>query len=803
MDTATISPAEDAQAARRAFPALCGLFPLACLGFGTVHPWSRAALALLCLGLGWQLWRAGRYASSWEIRGLKILSVGALAVSALAFIPVNAGLRHALQPGIAGPVERMLALAGGGAHPLALDPWRGLIEWAVGVGLIAVGWGTVAWVGRAPRARMLAWTLVGTGVVVVLLAVAQWEMDATSIYGSSGIPGVVREPFFGPFVNANHGGALCAALLPVGIAMAATGRLRSQVFGLMAVLILGTGVMLAGSRGALVAVAVGTAVTLLGAGSRLVRAVVLVAILGVVAWTLGVGPAEVVRALGDLVDPELGQMVEAGYVDLSTGRQALLQDVSALAAGVWPLGVGPGGFDDAYQIAKTTPAFNISIHAHNELLQVVVEHGAGVAIACLAAGVLVLRVAIQGTRRSGDRPDRQWLIAGFMGACAALCTDAMVDFPLRLGAHGLLLALAAGAALGLSRKKGRGRPASAAWRRSLGSLSWLALGALVLAAVGAVRPVPGFGRPAVLMKTGDVVGALQLQPTHRRAAQLWARDRVRAGDVVGAEEVLEVALSLYPTLPWLWRDRARLRQRTGDVEGARAAWREMLAQDLPGRRDPTVYVREAMLGSGETDLMKVALAVLPERADRRRQGARVFQRLGMESEAEALYKQALALNPVNVGPYASALLRWGRAPEVLKLLEGRRDGCGIRRLRALALLDTGANTKAVEAFRLALAKCGPRDWAVQAGLGRARLLSGDARGEELVERLLTERPEAHGLRRVLIAHFITRARPAEAAPHLQHLVQEGVARSGEIEALPRARIGLPVRLQDLRRKEVR
>ena len=137
------------------------------------------------------------------------------------------------------------------------------------------------------------------------------------------------------------------------------------------------------------------------------------------------------------------------------------------------------------------------------------------------------------------------------------------------------------------------------------------------------------------------------------------------------------------------------------------------------------------------------------------------------------------------------------------MLEGGPDGCGTRRLRGQALLDTGAYEPAIQAFQRAAAKCGRKDWAVQAGLGRARLLTGDTRGEELVERLLVDRPGAHSLRRVLITHLITRARPSEAAPHLQHLVQAGVANPREIEVLPRARKGLPVRVHDLTGRDVR
>jgi len=797
MSTATTGMRQASQAPHTLFVALCALFPLTVMCFGTVHASPRGLLAACCIFLGWGLCRAGRYAHSWELRLLKVLTAGALCISALAFVPVSPQMRQFLQPALAAEIEQMFSLVGGGWHPLALDPWRGLIEWSVGVGLVAVGWGAVAWVGRAQRGWLLTWTLVGTGVAVVALAVAQQGMGLQSIYGS-GIPAVVREPFFGPFVNPNHGGILCAALVPLALAATASGSIRAQVLGCGAVAILGTGAVMSGSRGAVVALALGVAATLLLAGTRLLRALVVVCLLAALAWVLTAGLSAVVESIGALVAPEVGKMVDAGYVDLTTGRKALLVDVAGLAQGVWPLGVGSAGFDDAFQVVKTTPAFNISTHAHNELLQLVVEHGVMVALCWCGVAALGLRVAIRGIMQSGNRPDRQWLIAGFIGTCVAIAVSAMVDFPLRLGSHGLLAALSGGAALGLARRKRHGARATSIWRRSMGGLSIMGIVALVLAVAGTQLSLPGFSRAQAAVDEGDLQRGLSLLPTHRHAAQLLARDQVRAGEVAAATTMLSAASDLYPTMPWLWRDRARLARRIGDHAAAQVAWRRMLALDLPSQSDPIVYLREAILGAGSADLMAEARAVLPQRADRRREAAVLFQRLGMREEAEGLFKDALGRDPLGVGPYATALLRWGRPGEVLPLLRGTRDGCGTRRLRATALLDSGEYQPAIDAFQAAVAKCGRREWGLQAGLARARLLADDSRGEDLVRRLLIERPRAHKLRRIFLTYLIGHGRPSEAAPHIEHLVIAGEATPGELGVLPRAQRGLPVRLQDLR-----
>jgi len=749
-------------------------------------------LSVLCIMLGWRLWRAGRYASTPEIRALKVLTVGALVVSAAVFVPVNASVRALLQPGVAAPIEQMLGLAGGGLRPLALDPWRGLVEWSVAVGMLSVGWGALAWVSRAHRGWALAWSLVGTGLLVMLLVVIQASIIAQAGPDASMMPLGLPTPRFGPYINPNHGGALVAALAPLAVAVSLTGTIRSQVVGGVALLILGVGVVYSGSRGAVVALSAGLCVCLLAAGSRRTRLAVL-AFMGLSAAALVVlGPQAMIRVLGDLVAPEVSQMVDAGYVDLTTGRWALMQDASRLVAGVWPLGVGPGGFDDAYQIAKTSPAFNLSQHAHNEFIQVLVEHGLLVLLAWIAVAVVATKEVLSGIQRAVQRPDRRWLMAGFLGTCASICTFALIDFPLRLGSHGLLLALSAGAALGLARRKKHGRRATLLWRRALGGLCLAGVAGACVAVVGTRIVIPAYGSVGPILESGKPMQAILQRPTHRKAAQLWALELVKERRVEEAHRVLHAATDLYPTMPWLWRDRARLHQVQGDTAQAQEMWRTMLALDLPGRKDPLPYVREAVLGGDDPDLVATAMKVLPERADRRRQAARVFQNLSLKEEAEVLYKNALELEPSSVGSYATALLRWGRPAEALTVLEDGREACGTWRLRAKALLNLRRSEEALAAYQKVASACGRTDWETQAGLGSARLLTGDSKGEDLVNRLLDKRPGSHELRRVLIHHLLARARPSDAAKHIEHLVIAGAATPWEIEVLPRAQKGLPV-----------
>ena len=247
-------------------------------------------------------------------------------------------------------------------------------------------------------------------------------------------------------------------------------------------------------------------------------------------------------------------------------------------------------------------------------------------------------------------------------------------------------------------------------------------------------------------------------------------------------------------MPWLWRDAARLAALRGDDEASRVAWARMLALDLPRSTEPMDVIQEAMFGGPFDTPIERARALLPERADRHRQAARVMDQLGLVEESETLFRRALSMEPSGVQFYAQALLRWGRPADAVMLLGAERAGCSGERVYAEALLKIDRVEDAVDAFSQALRLCGAKDWTLRAGLAKARLLAGDTRGEDAVKQLLDERPDAHSLRRVWIWVLSRRGRPVEGTRHLEHLKYAGVIRPDEEAALDRARRGLPFQL---------
>ncbi len=798
MDTITTPTTPPLQSSDRSGPSwvIGAVFCVAVLGFGTVHPWPRMALALGAVCAGWYSLRASQIPVVGLYRWVACLGGLALLGSALPFIPVGSAVRGSLQPGVAEPVSAALSLVDAGMRPLALDPWNGLIEWSVWAGLWLLVWGVAAWLNRADRARQVVWVLLGTGVVLVGLAMVQRWDDAPSIYWVSGIPSRAREAFFGTYVNANHGGAMCAALVPLGICMAAVGPRRFRGCGLLCVLILSVGVVQAGSRGAALAWVAGSVFTVLLAAKPLIRntGVVLVALSAVICWVMG--PEEVLRLVSTVVSPETTSLIDAGYVDISTGRRALLSEVWALAKGVWVLGVGPAGFDDAYRMVKTTPSFNMTTHAHNELLQLWVEHGLAVLLLWTGVFASLVWIGLVGTRRWRLRPDRLWLIAGFMGSALTMGIFGLVDFPLRLGGHGVLVAVACGAILGLCQPLDNDAASGRPW--FLMAWRWpVPLVAVVVVWGWQSADSPYGAAPRDVKQVELARLAVRNQPVHWAAVRSLAVDRVGVGDLKTAAHILEVGTRLYPSLPWAWRDQARVARRLGNEALARASWSRMLALDLPGKTDPLSLIREAVFGAGGDAPANLARAILPSRADRWRQTGRLFTQLDMRGDAESFFVHALQLDPEGVNHYATALLRWGRPSDALKVVGAEGGDCGRRSVRAQALLNLGRYEEAVDAFTATLARCGIRDWTVRSGLGRARLETGDERGVGLVERLLRERPGAHGLRRALIRYLSSESRAAETIAHLEHLVLAGIATMAELVAFEKASQGLPFRTDQL------
>ena len=781
------------------------LFPAAVLPYATVHDGPRAAIGLACALAG----AAGLLAGTRKHRPPRLvaaawgLAAAALTAGAAAFLPLGPRGRALLQPGLAEAIEAGLHLGGRERHMLALDPWGASTGWvfAAQVALLALGCASVARGLR--RARRLAGVMIATGCALVLLAWVQWASGAASIWWVSGVPAEAKDPFFGTFVNPNQGGGVCAALVPLALSFTTRGHSQSRVLAGGAAALLSAGALSAGSRGAVLEWAAGCAVFGLLLGAPRLRRLTLGLSAAAGLIFVALDPTQVALRLSRWVAP--GSVWDDPY----TGRREIWADSLRLIADAPLLGVGTGSYSEAYKLVKSSPLFASNTHAHNDLLQALVEHGLIGGPLWIAAALLPAALATRRCLRL-EPGRRRTVLAGYLGAAGALLTAACFTFPARIGAMAVLSALVSGVLLRLAARGEDPHRASPGATRVL-TASALGLAALTAAASPALRAPAlrdrldadraldagdaawryargGGGEDAaaaLAAAEGWYREALAIRPLEHRAMLRLARLAIARGDREGAIALLRTAARTYPTLPFPWLNLARLYTAAGDLPAARAAWRELLATDLPDEDTAAAYLSEALEGAGGEDLSAVLDQLLPDRPDRLRQAAGLLSRRGERALAERLFQRNLALDPQAVVAYAGHLLQWRRPREALALLEGAEleEGCYALRVAGGAHMKIGELERALASFERAMDACGSDDPKARIGLAQARLAAGSEGAVDFAEQLLGDYPEAHGLRRSLLAALRGTHRDALVRDNLEQLVLAGVATREESEEL--------------------
>lgn len=732
------------------------LFGLALMPFATVHVRYRLALGALSglLGLVLVLRRHGAAPRHARVA----FALGALAwLGAATFaLPLGPAERSAWQPGLAEALNHALAIAGASSHPLALNPWAALMEWGIVGGLLALAAGTAAVHDGLASVRRSAWALVGLGMLVLTIAAVHRGEGAPSIWWISGIPSFKRDPFFAPFVSPNHAGACLAALSGVALGLFASGAGRARWLAAAIWIWLIIGVVASGSRGAALDAVAAVAVVAFLAGGRVGKAAVGLSALGGLGALALAGPGSVALWLTQRITPQLYDTIEAGYGDVTTGRWQGWTDTLALIRGSPWLGVGEASYGEAFPIYKSSPEFMSTAFAHQEVLQLVAEHGLALALLTVLAASVLLGGALLRLGRATPSPERA-LGAGLLAGIVALSIDCQVDFPMRIGALAALAAVLAGmlVSLGAGAERTR-RGLGAAGVGLIGLLATGASAALLVAAparsvwapVDAAEAAGDLAISEAAQEQGqareDLVAAgvaayeeaIRRQPTRRQVLQKLGRLRQIGGDLDGARAAFQAAVGVDPSLPWPWRDLARNRTAAADFLGATDAWRRMLWLDLPG--DPMLYIREVFQGT--SDLQGRAAFALPERADRWVQAARLAQEQGDQVAAEAFYRRAAELAPAAAIELAGALLRWNRLDEAEALLPQLEGSCRKTQVQAEIALSRKQLDLAREGFVEALRKCGANDRRARLGLGRVRAEQGDPSGLRILEGLVKEDP---------------------------------------------------------------
>ena len=785
---------------RRLVPPLALLYLAALLPYASVHSGPRMVVGVLCALMGgFAAWIGLRSrAPAWTGALALALLLLAMGLNLTALLPLGPEGRLALQPVVAGPINQVLGLVGQPTHTLALDAHRALLAVQLSAGVGLVGLGAMALVRSINRARGLAWVLVAIGVGTTALAALHWATNASSIYWISGIPAYARDPFFAPYVNPNQGGAACAALLPLALALMLRKDLTWRLLALGATAVLVMGVAASGSRGAVLEAGVAVVVFGLLLGSRTAQVLVGLALAGGLGALIQQGPVTLAHRFSNWISPDWFEG------DLLLGRGGIWQATSQLVSGAPTLGVGAGSYQDAYQVVKSMPEFTTTSHAHQDYLQALAEQGILGGSLWIALALLPVIVGVWGCVHL-HRGRRRSLLAGYVAALCALLVSATVTFSAHIGALAVLFALLAGVVLarGSRELQPLGPRAGLAARAGVLLLALVALGTSALALVAQQRPSSPWASSERAVELGRAAyerareapedldalvdaedwyrAALARRPGDPSTLFELARTRWLAGDPEDAARVLELSTRAHPTLVWSWLHLARLRRTLRQDALARQAYAQLLALDLPSGESARPYLREALLTDPDMEL--VLAEVLPGRADRIRDAASLAFDAEQPELAERLYLRALDLDPEGSVAYGAFLLRSYRYQEAWAQVEDRRESCFGNRTAGATLLNLDRFDEALQRYRLAQSQCGSDDIGVRAGIAQARLGQGDSGGLTMLEQLLLERPDAHGVRRTLLRALRDRGQFPEMVPHLEALLLADVANDREIRTL--------------------
>lgn len=676
---------------------------------------------------------------------------------------------------------------------------RAVAAW-IAPGVVAArpdsAWGTLAMDAGQVSSEIATFALVlGFGALVTLWGAARYRRDDTEtavtcvtaalagsalLHAAAGAPSMLGlvapahlpTPFFAPFVNPDHAGAMMLLGGPVAVGLALNGEqpLWKRVLAVSVVLAALAVIAWIDSSGAVIAAGIVVALWMFRARGLLRPQLLLVA--------LGLA---------------VGAQIWAGSVAFedgsAAGRARLWSDTVRLVVDFPLAGTGGGTFGEAVRAYRTDTAFVGFTHAHNDPLEWLAETGVVGLVAAAAALVFFWPGGLRSARR-GD---------GFAFGLAGLALHACVDFPLQL--PGVAMAAAAVAGL-LVAVFGPQRKVSAR----------LVRGALVAVGLLQLPAAAWQARDAFVSRARDDVYDYRVDPLRaargdRDLSRAWAGGPERLlyaawsaeheGDADGAIDAALAIHARYPDRPDPLREAALVLARAGRYDDATTvldrvterdpadfrAW-VVLARIARARRDDalsaqhwaTAFRRGApgldeayaafpldlywlqafsdadahysadlariLVPSGD---LEVALLACEQaaRLDPHTYGelvlrAPILVALGRPAEAEAWLRDVLSRRPDDpavLTEYADALEALGRHEEATRAwLKGARRQPALK-VRALASAEVaGGATRALE-----LARRFELDGAIEPLLGLAiadlRLRAGDSVGcTEVIER---------------------------------------------------------------------
>lgn len=412
----------------------------------------------------------------------------------------------------------------------------------------------------------------------------------------------------GIFANPNHqaqlmlAGLVLSGLLVRSGAPQARGRRPDGTpriplgWLLFPIFIVGT-VVTQSRAGIILMVPAALAATLIAVGGRgLTRVFGLsIAAIGMLAVMAALIPGAFTRGM------ELQSELSAG------GRIANFPDILFTLQQFWPWGSGFGTFVPVFKANENLDLMgNLYLnHAHNDLLELLIEGGLPAAL-LLLAGLLAMAVRLWRWLAEARSTEPAMALAGLTIIVLAM-VHSLVDYPLRMHALAAVAAVALAFFVAPSRRSEAESPRGHRNSR----LVWTVLLLLgLLLGVQSIRM--GLGEAAVRGKNGPIAAAIR--PQNGWGLALLAERQLDLGHAAQAAQTSREAIERTPLAVVALRTLARAEEKLRGPGAGERAWQ---AASLLGWRDKQVQVWAALraLANGQADIFAMRADALLRTGD--------------------------------------------------------------------------------------------------------------------------------------------------------------------------------------------
>ncbi len=327
------------------------------------------------------------------------------------------------------------------AAGISVAPYATQLEWLRWVGYAALALVAIECFDTPRRLARLAEALAFAGFLIAVLAIAQYLTSNGKIYW-------LIEPthggwVFGPYVNRNHYAGLMELWTPlaIGLALRPENTMARRWFWCALALVMGSSVLLSGSRGGTIALIAEIAVLALAAsalhGGRKALAGVAIALvlIGGMVWALDQN--KLLDRFKDSFRPNTTMQEEA-----TAHRIGAWKGTWTLFQQHWAIGSGLETFEPLFPSVRPFATDKIWTHAHNDWLQFLAETGAvGAALGLwiLFAGGLQAWRNLKQT--SGTATGA--VLIGMMTGCLGLMVHGWLDFNFHVPANAASFAVLA------------------------------------------------------------------------------------------------------------------------------------------------------------------------------------------------------------------------------------------------------------------------------------------------------------------------------------------------------------------------